>query len=72
MGFLGFANVYAMRVNLSVAIVAMINSTTVPNNSTLDVCPVPTPTNSSIPTVSILIYISQKYYSKWFLKYMIL
>lgn len=27
MGFLGFANVYAMRVNLSVAIVAMVNST---------------------------------------------
>ncbi|KAG8238003.1 hypothetical protein J437_LFUL017792 [Ladona fulva] len=28
MGFLGFANVYAMRVNLSVAIVAMVNTTT--------------------------------------------
>ena len=27
MAFLGFANVYAMRVNLSVAIVAMVNST---------------------------------------------
>ena len=27
MGFLGFLNVYAMRVNLSVAIVAMVNST---------------------------------------------
>ena len=25
-GFLGFCNVYAMRVNLSVAIVAMVNS----------------------------------------------
>ena len=27
LGFLGFVNVYAMRVNLSVAIVAMVNST---------------------------------------------
>ena len=29
MGFLGFANVYAMRVNLSVAIVAMVNSSVI-------------------------------------------
>ncbi|CAH0751339.1 unnamed protein product [Diatraea saccharalis] len=51
MGFLGFANVYAMRVNLSVAIVAMINSTTpMPSNdSTLDVCPATGPSNSSAP-----------------------
>ncbi|XP_041979313.1 sialin [Aricia agestis] len=50
MGFLGFANVYAMRVNLSVAIVAMINSTTVPSNdSSLDVCPTSEPSNSTIP-----------------------
>lgn len=51
MGFLGFANVYAMRVNLSVAIVAMINSTApMPSNdSTLDVCPASMPSNSSIP-----------------------
>ncbi|XP_053609606.1 putative inorganic phosphate cotransporter [Plodia interpunctella] len=51
MGFLGFANVYAMRVNLSVAIVAMINSTTpMPSNdSTLDVCPAPAPSNNSMP-----------------------
>ena len=27
LGFLGFANVYALRVNLSVALVAMVNST---------------------------------------------
>ena len=27
LGFLGFVNVYAMRVNLSVAIVAMVNQT---------------------------------------------
>eukprot|EP00092_Neocalanus_flemingeri_P019684 GFUD01021319.1.p1 GENE.GFUD01021319.1~~GFUD01021319.1.p1 ORF type:complete len:503 (-),score=87.91 GFUD01021319.1:155-1663(-) len=33
LGFLGFANVYAMRVNLSVAIVAMVNNTAIANNS---------------------------------------
>ncbi|KAM3965175.1 putative inorganic phosphate cotransporter [Aphomia sociella] len=51
MGFLGFANVYAMRVNLSVAIVAMINSTTpsASNDTGLDVCPSSVPSNSTIP-----------------------
>lgn len=33
LGFLGFANVYAMRVNLSVAIVAMVNHTAIPSKS---------------------------------------
>lgn len=61
MGFLGFANVYAMRVNLSVAVVAMVNATatkTVTNHS--DVCPMPPVTNSTVPPVSrsfvILLY----------------
>ncbi|KAJ0176727.1 hypothetical protein K1T71_007906 [Dendrolimus kikuchii] len=49
MGFLGFAVVYAMRVNLSVAIVAMVNTTKAPpsNDSTLDVCPTSVPNNST-------------------------
>jgi len=36
MGFLGFANVYAMRVNLSVAIVAMVNNTAIPKVNASD------------------------------------
>lgn len=55
LGFLGFANVYAMRVNLSVAIVAMVNSTSAPetNGSTFDHCPVLNNTGPSEPTVSV-------------------
>ncbi|KAM8719682.1 hypothetical protein ACLKA7_005846 [Drosophila subpalustris] len=62
MGFLGFAVVYAMRVNLSVAIVAMVNRTDVPHsnsdsafNSTSDLandtCPLPpvVPSNWTTP-----------------------
>lgn len=55
LGFLGFANVYAMRVNLSVAIVAMVNSTVNPissNTSTFDHCPVSNSTNTTEPAVS--------------------
>jgi len=39
--FLGFVNVYCMRVNLSVALVAMVNSTTAKNSSTANECPDP-------------------------------
>lgn len=55
LGFFGFANVYAMRVNLSVAIVAMVNSTglqPVDNGSSFDHCPVQNATNSTVPPVS--------------------
>jgi ACS family sodium-dependent inorganic phosphate cotransporter-like MFS transporter 5 len=43
MGFLGFAIVYAMRVNLSVVIVAMVNNTAIPkanDSGSTDVCAV--------------------------------
>lgn len=59
MGFLGFASVYAMRVNLSVAIVAMVNATsTTPTNSStdVDVCPAGPVSNSTVPQVRMLIY----------------
>lgn len=53
MGFLGFANVYAMRVNLSVAVVAMVNHTAIPdaNETVLDVCPMGPESNSTVPMV---------------------
>lgn len=55
MGFLGFANVYAMRVNLSVAVVAMVNRTAIPdtNGTVLDVCPSVPDSNSTIPMVNL-------------------
>ena len=39
MAFLGFFNVYCLRVNLSVALVAMVNSTSSENSRTSDECP---------------------------------
>lgn len=56
-GFSGFAIVYAMRVNLSISIVSMVNHTAInvdTNQSFADSCPLPAPiTNSSVPAVSI-------------------
>ncbi|KAK7475888.1 hypothetical protein BaRGS_00032856 [Batillaria attramentaria] len=39
LAFLGFFNVYCLRVNLSVALVAMVNSTSAANSSVSDECP---------------------------------
>lgn len=43
LGFLGFSTVYAMRVNLSVAIVAMVKSEAIANDTEpdADTCPYP-------------------------------
>lgn len=38
LGFLGMANVYAMRVNLSVAMVAMVNSSAFPHSDISSEC----------------------------------
>lgn len=60
LGFSGFAVVYAMRVNLSISIVSMVNHSAInidTNQSLTDVCPIPTPsTNSSVTAVSIKVF----------------
>lgn len=57
-GFFGFAIVYAMRVNLSISVVSMVNhSAIVPetNQTFTNVCPLPSPvSNSTVPAVSII------------------
>lgn len=56
-GFFGFAIVYAMRVNLSISVVSMVNhSAIVPetNQTFTNVCPLPSPaSNSTVPAVSM-------------------
>ncbi|XP_012943338.1 sialin [Aplysia californica] len=47
MAFLGFVNVYCLRVNLSVALVAMVNSTSDSNTTNSNECPDPDGGNSS-------------------------
>ncbi|XP_022239379.1 putative inorganic phosphate cotransporter [Limulus polyphemus] len=48
MGFWGFFNLYALRVTLNVAIVAMVNSSKVEKNVTMiDECPLPNNENST-------------------------
>lgn len=60
-GFCGFAIVYAMRVNLSISIVSMVNQSAIninTNQTFTDVCPIPTPTsNSSVPAVSMTSFV---------------
>ena len=53
MGFLGFANVYAMRVNLSVAMVAMVNNNITNNINITQSCPGPGSLNSTTPQEGI-------------------
>ncbi|OQV14443.1 Sialin [Hypsibius exemplaris] len=54
LSFLGFFNAYSLRVNLSVAIVAMVNVTVAPsdagNTTAIDVCPSGNSTPSHSPT----------------------
>ena len=50
MSFLGFFNVYALRVNLSVALVAMVNQTEESNSSVSDECPA---SNTNSTTVQV-------------------
>lgn len=68
LGFLGLANVYAMRVNLSVAIVAMVN-TTVSNTTDVitDVCP-DYHVNTTEPTVSTETTLPMKFFRTFLLK----
>ena len=55
MGFLGFASIYAMRVNLSLAIISMVNHTAIPHvnqTNSVDVCPLRSEDNHSTATAS--------------------
>ena len=55
MAFLGFFNVYCLRVNLSVALVTMVNSTDAKNDS--NECPSDNTGNSTNKVQAVLTYI---------------
>ncbi|XP_076445676.1 sialin-like [Babylonia areolata] len=54
LAFLGFFNVYCMRVNLSVALVAMVNSTSSDNSSESDECLDQSDTNSTLSNSTVV------------------
>ena len=58
---MGMANVYAMRVNLSVAMVAMVNSSAFSHADISEECKENGPSNSSL-TYSKLKVVTTKYY----------
>lgn len=47
LAFLGFFNVYCLRANLSVALVAMVNSTSEENSTVVEECPESSGSNST-------------------------